>query len=131
MSLSILELLHGHVITDLTIAQQHCLEDLQTKINMIREAWGKPMMVTSGFRTPQDQARINPKVTRSAHMEAKAVDILDEGLELTKWLKETPEGQQALEDADLYCEDGNANWLHAQTRPFGSYKPGGTRWFLP
>jgi len=128
MAISFTELLHGHVVTDLSIAEQHNLEDLQRRINIIRAAWGKPMTVTSGFRTEQDQLRINPKAPNSKHRLGCAVDIADDG-SLKAWLK--GEGAKYLDQADLYCEEGTTGWVHFQSRPFGSYHAGGTRWFNP
>lgn len=115
--------------------------DLLERVNKVRVAWNKPMTVTSGVRTLADHLRIyaqkgitdKSKIPmKSKHLEtvttAAAVDIADPGLEITKWLKANPD---ILEDAGLYCEEGNANWLHCQNQPFGSYTPGGTRWFKP
>lgn len=117
-----LELLHGHNVSDLTIAQQHNLEDLLKAINVIREAWGLPMMVTSGFRSQQDQARINPKVTHSAHMEGKAVDIEDKDGSLYKWCTENV---PLLERAGIWIEKGTIGWTHCQIRPAHN------RFFIP
>jgi len=126
-------------------------QDLLDRANKVRTAWNKPMTVTSGVRTWEhhldiyrakaanhqkpfldgvfDESKV-PK--QSKHLETvtdcAAVDIADPGLEITKWLKENP---SILEDAGLYCENGNQNWVHFQNKPFGSYKPGGTRWFNP
>jgi hypothetical protein len=119
-------------------------QDLTDRVNIIRAKWGKAMSVTSGVRTLKDHLRIyaqkgitdQSKIPmKSKHLEnvtsAAAVDIADPVLALTKWMKNTPEGQAALEEANLFCEDGNLNWVHFQNQPFGSYKPGGTRWFKP
>lgn len=116
-------------------------KDLLEKVNQVRTAWGKPMTVTSGVRTWKEHLAIyaHKGITDPAHIPTKskhletvttsaAVDIADPGLEITKWLKENPE---ILEDAGLFCEAGNANWVHFQNKPFGSYKDGGTRWFNP
>ena len=119
MAISFKELLHGHTVIDLTIAQQHNLEELQKRVNVIREAWGKPMIVTSGFRTYQDQMRINPKAKKSAHMEGKAVDFKDDG-SLYKFLKEDYEknGDKSLLVVNgLYMEAGTKGWVHLQYRP--------------
>ena len=113
------ELLNGHTIVDLTIAQQQNLQDLQKRVQVIRDAWGKPMIVTSGFRTVQDQARINPKVKSSAHMEGKAVDFKDDG-SLYNFLKEDYEkkGNDSLLVVNgLYMEKGTDGWVHLQSRP--------------
>jgi len=116
-------------------------QDLLNKVNIIRTRWNKPMTVTSGVRTLAEHLRIyaqkgitdQSKIPmKSKHLEntagAAAVDISDPGLEITEWLKDNPD---ILEEADLYCEDGNSNWVHFQNKPFGSYKSGGTRWFKP
>lgn len=118
--------------------------DLLRRVNIVRLKWNKAMIVTSGVRTWTEHLRIYKEkgITDLAHIpklskhletvtNAAAVDIADPGLNLTKWLKDTPEGRAVLEEADLYCEDGNSNWTHFQNKPFGSYKPGGTRWFKP
>lgn len=101
------------------------LQTLLTRVNTIRSAWGKPMTVTSGLRSQADQARINPKATKSKHLIGAAVDIFDSDLSLTAWLKEN--NSERLVTAELWAEEGNANWVHFQIFPPGS----GNRWFLP
>lgn len=101
------------------------LETLLVSLNMVRTSWGKPMQITSGLRSEADQARINPKAPKSKHLIGAAADILDDGLHLTTWLK--GDGAKVLEEAGLYCEEGNANWVHFQCIPPGS----GHRWFFP
>lgn len=125
--ISLKELLHGHNISDLTTEQEHNLVELQRRMNIIREAYGKPMTVTSGFRTRLDQERINPKVTKSKHLEGKAVDILDNDGSLNQWCKDNDD---ILRKAELYLEERQGNWQHFQSAPFGSYT-GKTVWFKP
>lgn len=98
---------------------------LLESINKIRVAWGHSMTVTSGVRSIADQMRINPSAPKSKHLLGAAVDILDEGLLLTTWLK--GDGAKHLEEAGLYCEDGNKNWTHFQCIAPAS----GHRWFKP
>lgn len=43
-------------------------------LDPIREAWGQPLIVTSGYRSPQLNAAVGG-VPTSAHMEGYAVDI--------------------------------------------------------
>ena len=117
-----LELLHDHNVNDLTTAEQHNLEDLLKAVNVIRQAWGKPMTVTSGFRSPQDQARINPKATHSAHLEGKAVDIEDKDGSLYQWTKDN---EALLVQAGLWVEAGTKGWVHYQIRPAHN------RFFIP
>jgi hypothetical protein len=129
-------------------------QDLTDRVNIIRAAWGKAMSTSSGVRTWADHIRIYKDLAarkrrpfldgiydeskvpkKSKHLEivndCAAVDVPDEGLKLTAWLKDTDEGKAALEKANLYCENGNKDWVHFQNKPFGSYKKGGTRWFDP
>jgi uncharacterized protein YcbK (DUF882 family) len=112
----------------LTPEQQVNQDNLLVAVNKVRLAWGKPMIVTSGVRSLEDQMRINPKAKASKHLLGAAVDISDPQLELTAWLKANP---QVLEDAGLWCEDGNTNWVHFQCLQFGSWSPGKLRWFKP
>lgn len=112
---------HGY---DTTEEQKANLETLLGRINQVKAIYGKPMTITSGLRSQADQDRINPSALKSKHLIGAACDVLDEGLELTAWLKAHP---RVLEDAGLWCEDGNKNWTHFQIFPPGS----GKRWFLP
>ena len=52
-----------------------CLNRLAIEVlDPIREAWGQPLLVTSGFRSPQLNVAVGG-VPTSAHMEGYAVDI--------------------------------------------------------
>ena len=133
---------HKYKLEDQPEEIQKNLGILLTRINIVRAKWGKSMTSTSGLRTMEDHLRIyRQKAERagipfdeskvpmhSKHLKGAADDISDPKLEITDWLKANPE---ILEEADLYCELGNANWVHFQILPFGSYKPGGSRWFNP
>jgi len=131
------ELLKNTDFNTLPKDHQDNLTKLLDAVNIIRTAWGKSMTVTSGYRTMADHLRIykakgitdQSKIPmKSKHLVGAGVDVSDPDLSLTKWLKEHPE---LLEKAGLFCEAGNANWVHFQCLPFGSYKSGGTRWFNP
>lgn len=132
--ISFKELLKGKVLSDVTHTQQLNLEELRRRLNIVRGAWGKPMIVTSGLRTLQEHLRIYSQkgITdralipmRSAHLEGMAVDIADPDGSLQAWLKGL--GACYLEQADLYCEEGTTGWVHFQTRRPKS----GNRWFKP
>ena len=132
--ISFKELIGHYNVSDIDLTTQHNLEELLVKVNKIREAWGKPMTVTSGLRTMTDHLRIysekgitdKSKIPmQSKHLYGMAVDISDPNLELTAWLK--GDGDKVLEDAGLWCEEGNSNWVHFQSVPPKS----GNRWFLP
>lgn len=112
---------------------QDNLNILLERVNKIRTLCGKPMTVTSGLRTMKDHLRIyaakgitDPaKIPmKSRHLYGQAIDISDPDLALTQWLKENP---QILIDCELWCEEGNTNWVHFQIVPPKS----GNRWFLP
>jgi len=102
--------------------QQDNQDKLLKAINIIRTAWGKPMTVTSGVRSAEDQKRINPSAPKSKHLIGAAVDIADNG-DLYKWLQ--GDGAKTLEEAGLYCELDTKGWVHFQCIPPGSKK----RWF--
>jgi uncharacterized protein YcbK (DUF882 family) len=132
--ISMPELIHAPIpLESLPRDQRDNLAVLLERVNQIRALWGKPMTVTSGYRTMADHLRIYAEkgITdpakipmQSKHLYGQAVDISDPDLAITAWLKANP---QILEDAGLWCEDGNSNWLHLQNQPPRS----GNRWFLP
>lgn len=99
------------------------LQKLVEALNVVRLAYGKPMVVTSGLRSQADQARVNPSAPKSKHLIGAAADIADDG-SLKVWLIAHPE---VLERAGLWCEQGTVGWVHFQVIPPGS----GHRWFLP
>lgn len=111
------------------------LTELLVKINKVRDAYGRQMLVTSGFRNTQDQIRIyNAKgITDeskmhmgSKHFHCQAVDINDPIQELQKWIEENLE---LIEEIGLWMEDfsDTKNWCHFQTVPPKS----GKRFFKP
>lgn len=131
------EILKSAKLEDQTPEIQANLLKLLDICNKLRTLWNKPMTVTSGLRTMEDHLRIykekgitdKSKIPmKSNHLFGLACDFADSDLSMTKWLKAHPE---ILEELDAYCEDGNANWVHIQVKPFGSYKKDQTRWFKP
>lgn len=111
------------------------LQILLDKINLVRNAWGSPMTVTSGLRSKSDQIRIyNAKgITDeskmhmgSKHFTCQAVDIYDPEKKLQAWIKENV---ALMEKIGLWFEDFSAtpNWAHFQTVAPAS----GHRFFIP
>lgn len=100
--------------------------DLLQKVNKVRTAYGKPMIVTSGLRSEDDQKRINPKSMKSKHLTGQAVDIADPKGELKKFIKDN---EKLMEEIGLWFEDFSAtpSWVHMQSVPPKS----GKRFFLP
>lgn len=110
----------------LTEEQDKNLDKLLIAMNKIRAAYGKPMIVTSGVRSMEDQMRINPKAPKSKHLLGLAVDIADKDKKLKEWLlNNVPE----LEIAGLYCEnfEYTESWVHFQCLSPKS----GRRFFIP
>jgi uncharacterized protein YcbK (DUF882 family) len=100
----------------LTQDQQANLELLHKAINKVRSAYGKPMVVTSGVRSVEDQMRINPKAPKSKHLLGLAVDILDRDGKLWAWCMDN---LKLLEEAGLYleCKSATPSWVHFQASP--------------
>lgn len=128
-------------IADVPIAHQHNLEELKKKLNQVRSLYGKPMIVTSGYRNKVDHVRIYSEInakrkkegkpelpipTLSKHLIGCAADIHDPKQTLQKWCLENV---AKLEEIGLWMEDFSATktWVHFQTRPPKS----GKRFFLP
>jgi hypothetical protein len=114
---------------------QENLNILFEKINVVRTAWGKPMIVTSGLRTMEHHLKIyagkgitDPKKIpmKSKHLFGQAVDISDPNRELQDWCKQNI---SLLESTGLWMEDFSVtkNWCHFQIVPPRS----GNRFFMP
>jgi hypothetical protein len=133
------ELLSGHTLSEVPIAHQHNGEELLKRMNLVRTAWAKPMLVTSGYRSLQDHLRIysqlaskrgvefDPKKVPmgSSHLSFSAVDISDPDGSLYEWCQAN---KKILEDVGLWCEEKDD-----QARVhFQIYQPkSGKRFFKP
>lgn len=102
------------------------LQILLEKMNQVRTLYGKPMIVTSGIRTAEEQVRINPKASHSHHIDGEAADIADPSGELKIWVKDHIKD---METTGLWFEDFSRTptWVHFQIVPPKS----GKRFFLP
>jgi uncharacterized protein YcbK (DUF882 family) len=113
---------------------QDNLKELHKRINIVRLAYGKPMIVTSGLRTLKHHLEIYarkgiypPKVPmKSNHLSGRAVDFSDADGKLKAWVKENI---KLMEEIGLWLEDFSAtkNWCHFQINPPKS----GKRFFMP
>lgn len=134
------ELLGGQSIADVEIAIQHNLEELRARLNLVRIAWAKPMIVTSGLRSMHDHKRIYSQINAkrradglpelkipmgSKHLYGQAADILDKDGSLHAWCVAN---EDLLSKFGLWCEekDDQAR-VHFQTVPPAS----GKRFFKP
>lgn len=126
------ELLKTTKLETLPVDIQSNLNDLHKKINSIRTLYGKPMIVSSGYRTIEQHKEIYRKYNKlnppmgSRHLTGQAVDIADSNQLLQKWCLLNV---RELESIGLWCEAFSAtpNWVHFQTTPPAS----GRRFFLP
>lgn len=136
--ISVTQYLGKLTFKDLTPEQQGNLGSLVPKVNELIDLYGKPLIMTSGFRSKKDQIRIykakgitdESKIPmQSKHLYAAAIDLFDDSGKLKKFILDN----DILNKLDLWSEDFNStkNWVHIQCLPYGSYKSGKSRLFVP
>lgn len=91
------------------------LGKLLVAVNKIREAYGKPMYVTSGYR-PGIHNKKAGGATNSSHLTCEAVDFRDPQGKLAQWCISNLD---KLVEAGLYMESParTVGWVHLQIRP--------------
>ena len=106
------------------------LQILLERLNKVRDAYGVPMIITSGLRSLELQMKVNPKAPHSKHLSGQAADVLDQNGVLKKWiLAHLP----LMEESGLWFEAFDSTggeqggWVHAQIVPPASQH----RFFLP
>lgn len=101
---------------DLTEEQVHNVIKLLYVVNQLRDAWGKPLTVNSGYRNPEHNKKIGG-APRSNHLLCSAIDLGDKDGSLKAWL--TANDNEMLEKFDLYMEhpDDTKTWAHVQINP--------------
>jgi uncharacterized protein YcbK (DUF882 family) len=99
----------------LTSEQWRNLADLMARINIIRAAYGKSLVVSSGYRPP-DKNSAAGGAKNSPHMSCQAVDFADPKGEFKKWCLDNFD---LIKKVGLYMEDPafTPTWVHLQTRP--------------
>jgi hypothetical protein len=106
------------------------LKVLHQRMNELREAYGKPMVITSGLRSDEKQAELiaqgKSKATASKHLAGAACDVLDRKGALAEWCLNNPD---VLRRIGLWCEhpDYTKGWMHFQIMAPKS----GNRFFIP
>lgn len=122
----------------LKIPKEHWdnLNKLQKAVTKLREAYGKPLTVSSGYRTMQDHLRIyaekgitdqNLIPMKSKHLIGLAVDLTAADIKhFQKWIKDNV---KLAEELGLYFEDFSVTttWVHCQLVAPAS----GSRFFKP
>jgi hypothetical protein len=131
------ELLMGREVADpITQEMSDNLDKLIEAMDKIRDEYGKPLKVSSGYRP----ASINSGVggaKKSAHMMCQAVDIIDKDGEFAEWVMNNLDfvkecGILGIEDTRYTITlDSNGNraggWTHLDVRGVKS----GTLVFIP
>lgn len=100
------------------------LGKLLVALNTVRRTYGKPMVVTSGYR-PGHFNKAAGGAVNSAHLSLEACDFADPDRKLAHWCMSN---LRVLEEAGLWLEAPSATpgWVHLQIRPVV-----GKRVFLP
>jgi hypothetical protein len=109
------ELLQGRDQTyasDYTQTISDNLDKLLIPMNLIRNSYGIPMIVDSGWRPPAVNAACGG-APNSKHMEGLACDIADQDGEVWKWVLDN---LLALQHLNIYLEDKRwtPEWVHFQ-----------------
>lgn len=101
------------------------LADLLIALNMLREQYGRPMRVSSGYR-PGVYNKLANGAPNSPHKTLQACDFYDADRHLTNWILQNP---IMLVECKLYMENPMEapSWCHLQTRAV----PSGRRIFTP
>lgn len=129
------EILKGKDFDSLPKEHQDNLLILLERINKLRILYGKPMKVTSGYRSMEEHLGIynrkgitdpNRIPMKSRHLYGQAIDISDPKGELDTWCQNNV---KILEDIGLWLEhpDYTMGWTHLQIIPPSS----GKRFFIP
>lgn len=99
----------------LTLEMYQNLAVLMGKINYVRAIYGKPLVVSSGYRPPSVNKAVGGS-KNSAHMLCMAVDFKDPKQEFSTWCIKNI---NLLNKIGLYLEDPRftKTWTHLQIRP--------------
>ena len=102
------------------------LNRLVPTVNELLSRFGEYRAIRSGFRRPEDNAKVAQPKGHSSHLTCQAVDLEDNDRRLTQFITGTP---IILVELGLYMEHPSATptWVHVQTRPV----PSGHRIFYP
>jgi|SRR5581483_3002535 len=89
------------------------LDQLLVPMNQIRTAWGQPMTVDSGWRSPEENANTAGAAPHSKHMLGLACDIADADGSLWAWVLQN---LALMKQLGIYFEDKRwtPTWVHFQ-----------------
>ncbi len=99
----------------LTLDLEANLAVLLERLNLFRQLYGHPMVVSSGYR-PGKYNEAAGGAKNSAHLTCQACDFEDASGVLKAYIRQNP---GILDTCNLYQEhpDSTPTWLHVQTRP--------------
>lgn len=89
----------------------------------VREHYGKPVTVNSGYRSPAVNAAVGSKPT-SQHAKGEAADIEVPGVAnaaLARWIRDNLDFDQLIAEA-VKPNDPSAGWVHVSWVPAGRRK---------
>lgn len=123
--ISLQEMLGPNKLEDLTPELLTNANELLIRVNKFRAEYGIPMIVNSGYRTPEHNASIGG-AKNSSHCTCQAIDFKDNDGALKKYIAENLD---ILERCGLYQEapESTPSWVHLQSRVI----PSGSRVFRP
>lgn len=107
------EILMGRVAeAELSPEIQVNLSHLVAALNLVRATYGKPMVVSSGYRSQAANSKVGG-AKRSYHLSCQACDFRDADGALDSFLN-SEAGQRLLESAGLWQEhpDSTPGWCH-------------------
>lgn len=90
------------------------IKELLPILDSLREKWGKPIRITSGYRNPQINALVGG-VKNSAHLTGYAVDVKPFNNDMDGFMKVAREWVKTLDGYDEFLEEygnGGGHWLH-------------------
>lgn len=91
------------------------MEKLLIALNLLRDLYGKPLKVSSGYRPAAINAATPGAAKGSAHLSCEACDFEDPDRKLIQWCLRNLD---ILEKAGLYLESpiNTPTWVHLQVR---------------
>ena len=101
------------------IVEAHVVELVDCLLDPLREAWGSPIVVTSGYRCPALNKAVGGSET-SAHTAGWAADLVPEDRERTeefvKWAIDRITAARLAFDQLIDERSGGSRWLHVGIR---------------
>lgn len=103
--------------------KQHLQELILNLLNPIREAWGSPVIVSSGYRCPALNEKVGGSKT-SAHPLGYAADLMPKNGKIAEFIKFVQEFliaskipfDQCINEYNRWCHVGLKNSIGAQRR---------------